>query len=126
NGGPVLSGTATYYLGVFGEILIAIVILLACLTTAIGLNISMGEYFHKLIPKISEKQFVVVFALITFGVANFGLDNIITYFVPVLMFLYPQAIVLVLLTFLAPFFCWVLSFFISAIILTLIIICIDC
>lgn len=125
NGGPVLSGAATYYLGVFGEILIAIVILLACLTTAIGLNISMGEYFHKLIPKISEKQFVVVFALITFGVANFGLDNIITYSVPVLMFLYPQAIVLVLLTFLAPFFRGERSVYIAAMSVTLIISCID-
>src|SRR5699024_5336858 len=77
NGGPVLSGTATYYLGVFGEILIAIVILLAGLTTASGLNISMGEYFHKLIPKISEKQFVVVLALSTFGVDKLGVDIIV-------------------------------------------------
>src|SRR5699024_5388976 len=110
----------TYYLGVFGEILIAIVILFACLTTAIGLNISMREYFHKLIPKISEKQFVVVFALITFGVANFGLDNIIIYSVPVLMFLYPQAIVLVVLTFSAPFFRVERSVYLAAMSITLI------
>lgn len=125
NGGPVLSGAATYYLGLFGEMLLAIVILLACLTTAIGLNISLGEYFHKLLPKISEKQFVVLFALITFGVANFGLDNIITYSVPVLMFLYPQAIVLVLLTFLAPFFHGARSVYIAAMSATFVISCID-
>lgn len=125
NGGPVLSGAATYYLGVFGEVLIAVVILLACLTTAIGLNISMGEYFHKLVPKVSEKQFVVLFVLITFGVANFGLDNIITYSVPVLMFLYPQAIILILLTFLAPFFQGARSVYIAVMSVTFIISCID-
>src|SRR5699024_2415286 len=39
NGGPVLSGSATYYLYVFAEILIAIVILLDCLYIANELNI---------------------------------------------------------------------------------------
>src|SRR5699024_6577621 len=37
NGGPVLSSASSYYFGAFGTVLLAIVITLACLTTAIGL-----------------------------------------------------------------------------------------
>lgn len=103
-GGPVLSGAASHYFGTVGSILLAIVILLACLTTAIGLIIANAEYFHTLFPKISYKKFVVFFSLLTFIVANFGLANIISYSIPVLMFLYPLSIVLMLLTFLSPLF----------------------
>src|SRR5690606_12635070 len=42
-----------------------------------------------------------VFSLV---VTNAGLSNIITYSVPVLMFLYPLAIVLIMLAFLSPLF----------------------
>lgn len=38
NGGPVLSGAASHYYGTFGSVLLAIAIILACLTTAIGLT----------------------------------------------------------------------------------------
>jgi branched-chain amino acid:cation transporter, LIVCS family len=103
-GGPVLSGAASYYFGTFGSIMMAIVIILACLTTAIGLITANAEYFHTLFPKIGYKVLVVFFSTLTFVVANFGLANIITYSIPVLMFLYPLAIVLMLLTFISPLF----------------------
>ncbi|MFC4024876.1 branched-chain amino acid transport system II carrier protein [Oceanobacillus longus] len=103
-GGPVLSGAASHYFGMFGSIMMAIVITLACLTTAIGLITANAEYFHTLLPKISYKVLVVFFSTLTFVIANFGLANIITYSIPVLMFLYPLAIVLMLLTFISPLF----------------------
>ncbi|WP_405098940.1 branched-chain amino acid transport system II carrier protein [Oceanobacillus sp. FSL H7-0719] len=103
-GGPVLSGAASHYFGTIGSVLLAVMIILACLTTAIGLITANAEYFHTLLPKISYKTFVVIFILFTFTIANFGLENIITYSVPILMFLYPLAIVLILLTFLSPLF----------------------
>src|SRR5699024_2946188 len=80
------------------------VIILACLTTAIGLVIANAEYFNLLIPAISYKAFVVIFTTFTFIVANFGLDNIITYSLPVLMFLYPLVIVIILLAFKSKLF----------------------
>src|SRR5690625_6210686 len=83
-----------------GTIMLTIVIILACLTTSIGLMTACGEYFHTLIPKVSYKVFVTFFTTLTFVVANFGLANIINYSIPVLMFLYPLAIVLMLLAFL--------------------------
>lgn len=104
NGGEVLSTTASYYFGTLGLIFLAVLIILACLTTAIGLTIACAEYFQTLFPKIGYKALVIFFAIITFIFANFGLTNIITYSVPVLMFLYPLAIVLMLLTFLSPLF----------------------
>ncbi|MFC5590468.1 branched-chain amino acid transport system II carrier protein [Sporosarcina soli] len=103
-GGPVLSEAAAHYLGTFGLVLLAIVIILACLTTAIGLVTACGEYFNTLIPKVSYKMFVIIFTVFCFIVANFGLANIITYSIPVLMFLYPLAVVLMLLTFTSPLF----------------------
>jgi len=104
NGGPVLSGAAAHYFGTFGTVILAAVIILACLTTAIGLITANAEYFNTLFPNISYKAFVVIFSLLTFTVANFGLSNIINFSIPVLMFLYPLAIVLMLLTFLSPLF----------------------
>jgi len=104
NGAPVLSGAAAHYFGTFGTVILAAVIILACLTTAIGLITANAEYFNTLFPNISYKSFVVIFSLLTFSVANFGLSNIISFSIPVLMFLYPLAIVLMLLTFLSPLF----------------------
>lgn len=103
-GGPVLSHASTYYFGTFGSIMLAIIIILACLTTSIGLITACGEYFHTLLPKVSYKMFVIFFSLLSFTIANFGLANIINYSIPILMFLYPLAIVLMLLTFLSPLF----------------------
>ncbi len=103
-GGPVLSGASDYYFGTFGSVMLAVVIILACLTTSIGLITACGEYFHTLLPKVSYKVFVTFFSTFCFVVANFGLANIITYSIPVLMLLYPLAIVLMLLTFASPLF----------------------
>lgn len=103
-GGPVLSSAADYYFGTLGAVLLGVVIILACLTTNIGLMVACAEYFNRLLPRCSYKVLVTFFTTITFIIANFGLANIITYSVPVLMFLYPLAIVLMLLTFLSPLF----------------------
>lgn len=103
-GGQVLSQTAAYYFGTFGHVLLGIVIILACLTTAIGLMIACGEYFHTLLPKVSYKSFVTLFTTFCFVVANVGLSNIIVYSIPLLMFIYPLAIVLMLLAFTSSLF----------------------
>ncbi|WP_339217329.1 branched-chain amino acid transport system II carrier protein [Ornithinibacillus sp. FSL M8-0202] len=103
-GGLILSSAAKYYFGTVGTILLGVVIILACLTTNIGLMTACAEYFQRLIPKVSYKTLVTFFTVITFIIANFGLTNIITYSVPVLMLLYPLAIVLMILVFLSPLF----------------------
>src|SRR5690625_2780356 len=95
-GGPVLSGAASHYFGTVGVVLLAILITLACLTTSIGLMTACGEYFNTLFPGISYKVFVTLFTVLTFGIANFGLEQIINYSLPVLMFLYPLAIAIII------------------------------
>ena len=104
NGGLIFAAVAQHYFGFYGNILLAIIIVLACLKTSIGLITSCSEYFHDLIPNISYRWFVLILCLVSFVIANFGLNNIIQFTVPVLMFLYPIAIVLILLTLCSNFF----------------------
>ena len=106
-------------------LLLAVVIILACLTTSIGLITACGEYFHTLMPKVSYKAFVTIFSTFCFVVANFGLSNIITYSIPVLMFLYPLAVVLMLLTFTSPLFNHARFVYVSATAVALLISVID-
>lgn len=104
NGGLIFADVAKHYFGSFGGILLAIIIVLACLKTSIGLITSCSEFFHEVFPKVSYKWFVFILSFISFVIANFGLDNIILFAIPVLMFLYPLAIVIILLTLIAPLF----------------------
>lgn len=104
NGAAVLSKTAFYYFGNAGNILLSVIVFLACLSTAVGLITSCSEYFNRLIPSISYKAFVVIFTLVSMGLANKGLAGIISFSIPVLMLLYPLTVVIILLAFLDRFF----------------------
>jgi len=101
NGGQVLAIYVHYAFGDWGVLLLALVITLACLTTATGLLAACGEYFKQLWG-IQYKKTVVFFTLFSFIVANQGLTQLIKVSVPALVGLYPLAIVLVLLSFLKP------------------------
>ena len=63
NGALVLSKSAQYYFGLGGNLLLGVIVLLACLTTAVGLVTSCAEYFNRLCPGISYKTFVILLAL---------------------------------------------------------------
>lgn len=91
--------------GAFGIILLGAIVFLSCLTTATGLISAVSEYFNSLFPKISYKVFAVIFTLISFVLANQGLDQVIKTSVPVLNVIYPIAIstvLLLLLTYFVP------------------------
>lgn len=100
NGAAILAQSAQHYFGGPGKVLLAIIVLLACLTTAIGLISACAEYFNRLIPRISLRQFALIFTLVSCFLANKGLSGIISFSVPILMLLYPLTIVLILLAFL--------------------------
>lgn len=125
NGGQIFAAVADYYFGSYGAILLAIIIVLACLKTSIGLITSCSEFFHEVFPKVSYKAFVVLLCIVSFVIANVGLTNIITYAVPVLMFLYPLAIVLIILALFGPLFGYKQSVFATAILFTFFISVID-
>lgn len=97
NGGQALAQIANYYLGTLGSLLLALIVFLGCLKTAVGLLTAFSETFNQLFPKVSYQTFLAVSTIFPMIFANVGLTNIIAYSIPVLMFLYPLAIVLVLL-----------------------------
>lgn len=104
NGGIILSMVSNHYFGFVGQILLAAIVTVACLKTAIGLITSCAEMFSNMFPKsISYKPYAIIFTLVSFIVANFGLNTIIQLSIPVLMFLYPLAITLIILSLLTPF-----------------------
>ena len=105
DGGTALAQIAQHYLGKAGLLVLAATVTLACLKTAVGLITSCAETFVGMFPKgLSYRNWVFVFTGISFLLANVGLTAIITYAVPVLMFLYPLAITLILLALLGHFF----------------------
>ncbi|WP_209122113.1 branched-chain amino acid transport system II carrier protein [Alkalihalobacillus sp. BA299] len=100
NGGAILSGTAHELFGILGTILLALVITLACLTTSVGLVSACGEYFIKLLPRLSYPVVVLIICLFSLTMANMGLTQLISFSLPVLIAIYPIAIVLIVLSFL--------------------------
>ena len=98
NGAQLLIIAAEQLFGYPGNILFGIIVLLACLTTAIGLITATSQFFVDILPKFSYKTYVRVFTLIGLGITNFGLERILNAATPLLGFLYPVAIVLVALS----------------------------
>ena len=98
NGGILLAQMADRYLGKAGLVILAITVTLACLKTAVGLVTSCGETFVAMFQKgPGYRAWAVIFSAVSLLFANLGLDAIIGYSVPVLMFLYPLAITLIAL-----------------------------
>ena len=98
NGGIALAQIAGHYLGAAGSIVLALTITCACLKTSIGLVTSCADAFARMFPgALTYRTWAVVFTVFSFVVSNFGLSRIIEYSLPVLMFLYPLAITLILL-----------------------------
>lgn len=105
NGGIALAQIAQHYFGSFGSVLLAIIVTVACLKTAIGLITACSETFCEMFPNsFSYRTYVILFTLLACGIANEGLTKIISLSIPVLMFLYPLAITLIFLALLSPLF----------------------
>ncbi|RTR41026.1 branched-chain amino acid transport system II carrier protein [Shewanella canadensis] len=104
NGGVILTNYVNHEFGSLGQILLAAVVTLACLTTVIGLVTACSEFFNELFTKISYRKFVILISVICATVANVGLSQLISISVPVLYTIYPVAIALVAVTFLTEKF----------------------
>ena len=99
NGGEALLTIARHYFGAFGAVILAVTVTFACVKTAVGLITSCSQTFCELFPHgPSYRVWAVGFCLFSFGAANFGLETILAWATPVLMFLYPLAITLILLS----------------------------
>jgi len=78
----------------FGTSFLAVMVVITCLTTTVGLIVSVGEFFEETFSRFSYKVYATVFTLIGFGVATLGLQTIIAFSLPVLMILYPITVVI--------------------------------
>lgn len=98
NGGLALYQISHYYFGEIGSYFLAALMIFACLKTSIGLVSSCSSTFVELFPTFGNyKIWAVIFTLFSFVISNFGLNKILAYSVPVLLFLYPLTIVLIFL-----------------------------
>lgn len=104
NGGIALAQIAQHYLGDYGIIILSLIIIVACLKTAIGLITAFSETFTELFPKSNYLWLATGVSILACIFANVGLTKIIMYSTPVLMFIYPLAITLILLALLSPLF----------------------
>ena len=128
NGGEALAQIAQHYFGSAGALILAATVTVACLKTAVGLVTSCGETFVQMFPRGPRYPvWAVGFCLFSFAIANLGLDAILAWTAPVLMFLYPLSIVLILLTLFGRLFgnhrtvlAWTVGFTIPAAVLDLV------
>lgn len=104
NGGVAFNQIVNVYGGVFGQVLLAFLLTITCLTTAVGLVAAFAQDFHKHFPQVSYHAWLALSCLASFLAANFGLDTIIAWSTPMLMFLYPLSMVLILLSVFSPLF----------------------
>lgn len=93
----ILNTVTTQAFGELGRSVLGVIVSLACLTTAVGLTVSVSEYFNEIYPKISYKTYVVIFTLISLIIANQGLKEVISKSVPVLLVLYPISMTIILM-----------------------------
>mgnify|MGYP005851921881 CR=1 FL=1 len=129
DGGTALAQIAQHYLGSAGLFILAATVTLACLKTAVGLITSCAETFSALFPDGPKyRTWAIIFSLVSLLFANLGLSAIISYSLPVLMFLYPLSIALIALALLGKFFghdrtvyCWTIGFTLIAAVYDLII-----
>lgn len=104
NGAKLLTDAATLTMGDFGRIVFGLAVLAACLTTAIGLLAACSGFFHRLMPAIPYHAWLLGFAVITFFFAIMGLDVLLAIAGPLIGFLYPIGITLVVLTLISSAF----------------------
>ncbi len=99
NGGQILASVVYRLLGTGGNAVLGLAVLLACLTTSIGLATSFSDYFHEIFPKLSYRAILTSVCVFSFAISNVGLTTMITFTLPALVMVYPPAITLVLLSF---------------------------
>lgn len=97
NGADILVLAADTLFGRSGSILFGLIVLLACLTTCVGLTNACATFFHQLNGRLSFRLYVALFTIVGLLITNLGLAMILSIATPMLVFIYPFAIVLIVL-----------------------------
>jgi len=95
----LLTGISIKALGTFGYAVLSVLIALACFTTAVGIVTGTADYFKGLINNSQTVYVVTAIIASVFGVVVGQLDfnTIIVIALPILLFIYPITIVLIIL-----------------------------
>ena len=95
----LLTGISVKALGDFGYAVLSVLIALACFTTAVGIVTGTADYFKGLINNSQTVYVVTAIIASVFGVVVGQLDfnTIIVIALPILLFIYPITIVLIIL-----------------------------
>ncbi len=99
NGTAVLKSIVMELFGSTGVIILALIFGIACLNTCVGLISCCGDYFAKIFPVFGYRTWACFFAFVSMLISNVGLNQILSFSVPVLGAIYPVAIVLIALAF---------------------------
>lgn len=97
NGANALAYAAIHVFGPFGMACFGIIVILACLTTGIGLIGSSAQYFREMIPSVAYRTMILGQIFIAFLLANLGLETILAIVSPINQLIYPVAICLIVL-----------------------------
>ncbi len=93
-----LSNIVASLMGETGMYVISIIVLFACLTTAIGLTSSISEYFvNATNGKLPYRVTVLLICIVSALLCNIGLAQIIELAAPILSLVYPLVMVLMVL-----------------------------
>ncbi|MBJ3814774.1 branched-chain amino acid transporter carrier protein BrnQ [Shimwellia pseudoproteus] len=101
NGAAILHAYVQHTFGGAGSMLLAALIFLACMVTAVGLTCACAEFFEQYLP-LSYRALVFILGAFSMVISNLGLSHLIQISVPILTAIYPPCIVLVVLSFTRP------------------------
>ncbi|MEW9502894.1 branched-chain amino acid transport system II carrier protein [Jeotgalibacillus marinus] len=104
NGAEILVLASQQLFGYGGNLLFGAIVILACLTTCVGLINACAHFFNEIFPKFSYKKYVIIFIVVGMLFTNLGLDLILQIATPLLVFIYPISIALVTLSLFQHFF----------------------
>ena len=92
-------GIVQRLLGKTGLVIFAVVVALACMTTAVALVSSAASFFEKLTKgRLSYATLVIIICVFSAVISNLGLDRIVAVASPILDIVYPPTLVLIALS----------------------------
>ena len=92
-------GIVQRLLGKTGLVIFAVVVALACMTTAVALVSSAASFFEKLTKgRLSYATLVIIICVSSAVISNLGLDRIVAVASPILDIVYPPTLVLIALS----------------------------
>ena len=94
----LLAGIAFSVIGNLGKVLLAICVVFACLTSAIGVMVISSQFLNELTKeKLGYRSWVFIMCVVGATIGSLGVGAIVEITLPIFLVIYPVIIVLVLL-----------------------------